>query len=80
MVKLAVDLIEQQSGKFQPEKMPNEYVRTVQELVRAKIEQRAPEVEIETTKGETPKVINIMGRAQEEHSGKRASEGQRCGT
>ena len=30
------------------------------ELVQAKIEQRAPEVEIETAKGEQPKVINIM--------------------
>ena len=51
-VKLATDLIEQESGKFQPEKMPNEYARAVHELVQAKIEQRAPEVEIETTKGE----------------------------
>ena len=40
--------------------MPNEYARAVHELVQAKIEQRAPEVEIETTKGESPKVINIM--------------------
>ena len=47
-VKLATDLIEQESGKFQPEKMPNEYARAVHELVQAKIEQRAPEVEIET--------------------------------
>jgi DNA end-binding protein Ku len=59
-VKLATDLIEQESGKFQPEKMPNEYARAVHELVQAKVEQRAPQVEIETTKGETPKVINIM--------------------
>jgi DNA end-binding protein Ku len=59
-VKLAVDLIEQDSGKFEPEKMPNEYARAVHELVQAKIEQRAPEVEIETPKGETPKVVNIM--------------------
>jgi DNA end-binding protein Ku len=59
-VKLATDLIEQESGKFQPDKMPNEYARAVHELVQAKIEQRAPEVEIETAKGETPKVINIM--------------------
>ena len=59
-VKLAADLIKQESGKFQPEKMPNEYARAVRELVDAKVEQRAPEVEIETTKGETPKVINIM--------------------
>ena len=48
------------SGKFEPEKMPNEYARAVHELVQAKIEQRAPEVEIETEKRETPKVVNIM--------------------
>jgi DNA end-binding protein Ku len=59
-VKLATDLIERESGKFQPEKMPNEYSRAVHELVQAKVEQRAPEVEIDTAKGETPKVINIM--------------------
>ena len=40
--------------------MPNEYARAVHELVNAKVEQRAPEVELETAKGETPKVINIM--------------------
>jgi DNA end-binding protein Ku len=59
-VKLAVDLIEQQSGKFEPEKLPNDYARAVHELVQAKIEQRAPEVEIETEKREAPKVVNIM--------------------
>ena len=32
----------------------------VHELVQAKIEQRAPEVEIETEKREAPKVVNIM--------------------
>jgi DNA end-binding protein Ku len=59
-VKLAVDLVEQESGKFEPDKMPNEYARAVHELVQAKVEQRAPEVEIETEKRETPKVVNIM--------------------
>ena len=59
-VKLARNLIEQESRKFEPQKMPNEYARAVHELVEAKIEQRAPEVEIETGKGEAPKVINIM--------------------
>ena len=58
-MKLA-NLIEQKSGKFEPQKMPNEYARAVHEPVQAKIEQRAPEVEIETAKGETPQVINIM--------------------
>jgi hypothetical protein len=59
-VKLAVDLIEQESGKFEPEKMPNDYARAIHELVQAKVEQRAPEVEIETEKREAPKVVNIM--------------------
>ena len=35
-VKLAVDLIEEESGKFEPQKMPNEYARAVHELVQAK--------------------------------------------
>jgi non-homologous end joining protein Ku len=52
-VKLATNLLEQESGKFEPEKMPNEYARAVHELVQAKIEQRAPEVEVEA-KGEAP--------------------------
>jgi DNA end-binding protein Ku len=59
-VELAVKLIEEHSGKFEPQKMPNEYARAVHELVQAKIEQRAPEVEIETERRETPKVGNIM--------------------
>ena len=59
-VKLAVDLFEQELGKFEPEKMPNEYARAVHELIHAKIEQRAPEVEIEAEKREAPKVVNIM--------------------
>jgi non-homologous end joining protein Ku len=40
-VNLAVDLIKQQSGKFEPQKLSNEYARAVHELVQAKIEQRA---------------------------------------
>src|SRR6476646_5354982 len=59
-VKLAVDLVEQESGKFEPGKMPNVYARAVHELVQAKIEQRAPQVEIETEKREAPNVVNIM--------------------
>jgi DNA end-binding protein Ku len=59
-VKIAVDLVEQESGKFEPEKMPNVYARAVHELVQAKVEQRAPEVAIAPESGETPKVVNIM--------------------
>jgi DNA end-binding protein Ku len=41
-VKLAVNLVEQQSGKFEPQKLPNEYAQAIRELVQAKVEQRAP--------------------------------------
>jgi non-homologous end joining protein Ku len=50
--------------------MPNEYARAVHELVQAKIEQRAPAVEIETGKGEAPKVINIMDALKKSMQGK----------
>jgi DNA end-binding protein Ku len=59
-VKLAVDLIEQHSGKFEPQKLPNEYAKAIHELVQAKVEQRAPEVAIAPESGEAPKVVNIM--------------------
>ena len=78
-VKLAVDLIEQQSGKFEPEKMPNEYAHAVQELVQAKIEQRAPEIEIETAKGETAEGRQHHGSPQEEHAGEGSDESHRSG-
>ena len=59
-MKLAVDLIEQHAGKFEPKKMPNEYADAVRELVQAKLEQRAPEVAIEPEKRAPTKVVNIM--------------------
>ena len=59
-VQLAVELIEENSGKFEPQKMPNEYAEAIHELVQAKVEERAPAIEIETQKRESPKVVNIM--------------------
>jgi non-homologous end joining protein Ku len=70
----------QESGKFEPEKMPNEYARAVHELVQAKIKQRAPEVEIETEKREMPKVVNIMDALKKSMQAKEANEGQRRGS
>ena len=77
-VKLAVDLVEQESGKFEPEKMPNEYARAVHELVQAKIEQRAPEVEIETEKRERPRSSTSWTRSRRacRRRGRRRSETQ----
>ena len=60
--------------------MPNEYVRAVRELVQAKIEQRAPEVEIETAKGETPKVINIMDALKKSMQAKGQAKVKEFGT
>jgi DNA end-binding protein Ku len=76
-VRLAVDLIEQQSGRFEPQKLRNEYARAVHELVQAKIEQRAPEVAIEPERGEAPKGRQHHGCPQEEHAGERTSQGSR---
>jgi DNA end-binding protein Ku len=59
-VALARKLIEQMSGRFQPEKMPDEYARAVKELVKAKVEHRAPEVQIGPQGKPMAPVINIM--------------------
>jgi DNA end-binding protein Ku len=59
-VALAKQLVKAQSGKFEPEKMPDEYAVAVKELVAAKIEQRAPEVTVGKRDEPAPKVINIM--------------------
>jgi DNA end-binding protein Ku len=59
-VALASELITRQSGRFEPEKMPDEYARAVRELVKAKVENRAPEVVIAPDGKPAPQVINIM--------------------
>jgi DNA end-binding protein Ku len=59
-VGLAKKLIDQMSGRFEPEKMPDQYARAVQELVRAKVEQRAPEVSLGREGKPKTEVINIM--------------------
>ena len=60
LVTLATELIERMSGRFEPEKMPDEYARAVRELVKAKVEHRAPEVAIVPDGKPAPQVINIM--------------------
>ncbi len=58
-VKLAAQIIEAQSGSFEPEAMPDQYAAAVRELVQAKLEQRAPEIEVTSDKATTA-VIDIM--------------------
>jgi non-homologous end joining protein Ku len=52
-------LIDSESGPFEPEKIPDKYAETLRELLRAKVEQRAPHIEV-ATEGKAPQVINIM--------------------
>ena len=59
-VSLASELIKRMSGRFEPEKMPDEYARAIHELVKAKVEHRAPEVEIAPDGKPMAPVINIM--------------------
>jgi DNA end-binding protein Ku len=64
-VKLAVELIKRQSGKFEPEAMPDEYNVALQELIRSKIENRAPEISSTPTGKESTAVVNIMAALKE---------------
>ena len=61
---LAKELIEAESGRFEPKKMPDEYAETLRELLRAKVEERAPKIEV-ATEGKAPEVINIMDALKE---------------
>jgi DNA end-binding protein Ku len=63
-LKLAKELIESESGRFEPEKIPDKYAETLRELLRAKIEQRAPHIEV-APEGKAPQVINIMAALKE---------------
>ena len=58
-VRLAKDLVKAESGRFEPEKIPDKYAETLRELLQAKVEQRAPQIEV-ATEGKAPQVINIM--------------------
>ena len=64
-VKLATDLIEQESGRFEPEKMPDQFADAIRELIQAKVENRAPEVVVASEGKPAPQVINIMAALKE---------------
>src|SRR5678815_3851385 len=57
-------LIEAETGRFEPEKLPDKYTETLRELLQAKVEQRAPQIEV-ATEGKAPEVINIMDALKE---------------
>jgi len=63
-VGLATELIESESGRFEPEKIPDKYAETLRELLRAKVEQRAPQIEVATV-SKAPEVLNIMAALKE---------------
>jgi DNA end-binding protein Ku len=59
-VGLAKELIEAESGRFEPQKIPDKYAETLRELLRAKVEERAPQIEVATKGKAKPEVVNIM--------------------
>jgi DNA end-binding protein Ku len=69
-VALATQLVKAQSGKFEPEKMPDEYAIAVKELIKAQVEQRAPEMVVGKGGQPAPKVINIMAALKQSVEGK----------
>ena len=65
-VKLAVQVVEGQAGKFEPDAMSCPYVAAVREMVQAKIEQREPAVEITSGRSSSaPAVVDIMAALKE---------------
>jgi len=62
---LAKELIEAESGKFEPEKIPDKYAETLRELLQAKVEERAPQIEVATEGKAKPEVVNIMAALKE---------------
>ena len=64
-VGLAKELVEAESGKFEPEKMQDQYAETLRELLQAKIEQRAPQIEVAAEGKAKPEVVNIMAALKE---------------
>jgi len=64
-VGLAKELVEAESGKFEPEKIPDQYAETLRGLLQAKIEQRAPQIEVAAEGKAKPEVVNIMAALKE---------------
>jgi DNA end-binding protein Ku len=64
-VDLAKELIEAESGRFEPEKLTDKYAETLRELLQAKVEQRAPQIEVATERKAKPEVVNIMAALKE---------------
>jgi DNA end-binding protein Ku len=64
-VGLAKKLIEAESGRFEPEKIPDKYAETLRELLQAKVEQRAPQIEVASEGKAKPEVVNIMAALKE---------------
>jgi DNA end-binding protein Ku len=59
-VKMARDLVKRETDKFEPEKFKDDYNDAIWELIAAKREKRAPEVEIDAPERAPADVINIM--------------------
>jgi Ku protein len=77
-VGLAVDLIQQEAGKFEPQKMPNEYASAVHELVQAKIPTASARGRDRATARRADECPQHHGCSKEEHAGKGTGKSSRC--
>jgi DNA end-binding protein Ku len=64
-VNLATQLIEAQSGKFEPKAMPNQFAEAMREYLAGKVENHQPELTIASEGKPTAPVINIMAALKE---------------
>jgi len=78
-VGLAKELIEAESGRFEPQKIPDKYAETLRELLRAKVEQRAPQIEVATKGQGKARSRQHHGSAQAEYGVEGTREGAGCG-
>ena len=69
-ITLAAQLIERESGRFEPKKMPDQYAHAIREMIQAKIENRAPEVVVPSEGRPETAVINIMDALKESMAAK----------
>jgi DNA end-binding protein Ku len=73
-VKLAAELIERKSGRFEPEKMVDQYAEAIREMIQAKIENRAPEIVVATEGEPETAVVNIMAALKKSMEAKAGSK------
>jgi DNA end-binding protein Ku len=78
-LKMARQLIDNLSAKWEPEKYADEYRDNLMKVIQGKIKGRRPKLQERETK-QSAEVIDLMTRLRESLEGKRATKGARAGS